>query len=69
MCILVSVLLLYSVTHMPSHSVPLLWEKIGRVVKWAKLAIKSHSMPLWWEKIGKVANQAKLAILSHSEIL
>ena len=46
----------------PSHSEPLRWEKIGKVVNRVKLAILSHSEPLQWEKIGKVANQAKLAI-------
>ena len=51
------------------HSEPLQWEKIGKVVNHAKLAIPSHSEPLQWEKIGKVANQAKLAVLSHSEPL
>ena len=61
MCILV--------IHMLSHSVPVLWEKIGRVAKWAKLAIPSHSVPPWWEKIGKATNQAKLAVPSHSEPL
>ena len=40
-----------------SHSEPLRWEKIQKVVNGAKLAILSHSEPLWWEKIGKVANQ------------
>ena len=40
-----------------SHSEPLHWEKIGKVVNQAKLAIPSHSEPLQWEKIGKVANQ------------
>ena len=53
----------------PSHSGPLRWEKIGKVVNQAKLAIPSHSEPLRWEKIGKVANQVKLAVLSHSEPL
>ena len=52
-----------------SHSEPLWWEQIGKVVNWEKLAISSHSEPLQWEKIGKVANQAKLAIPSHSEAL
>ena len=61
MCILV--------IHMLSHSVPLLWEKIGKVVKWVKLGIPSHSTPHQWEKIGKVVEQAKLAILSHSVLL
>ena len=51
----------------PSHSEPLQWEKIGKVVNRAKLAVPSHSEPLWLEKIGKVANQAKLAISSHLE--
>ena len=50
-----------------SHSESLWWEKIGKVVNWAKLAILSHSGPLRLEKIEKVANQVKLAILSHSE--
>ena len=53
----------------PSHSEPLQWEKIGKVVNRAKLAIRSHYEPLRWEKIGKVVNQAKLAIPSHSEPL
>ena len=53
----------------PSHSEPLWWEKIGKVVNWVKLAIPSHSEPLRWGKIGKVANRAKLAIQSHSEPL
>ena len=30
----------------PSHSEPLQWEKIGKVVNQAKLAILSHSEPL-----------------------
>ena len=37
-----------------SHSEPLQWEKIEKVVNQAKLAILSHSVPLQWEKIGKV---------------
>ena len=45
-----------------SHSEPLHWEKIGKVVNQGKLAFQSHSELLWWEKIGKVANQMKLAI-------
>ena len=53
----------------PYNSEPLWWEKIGKVVNQAKLAIPSHSEPFWWEKIEKVANWAKLAILSHSEPL
>ena len=61
MCILVSVLLLYWVTHMPSHSVPLLWEKIGKNANRVKLAIPILSELFWWEKIGEVANEAKLA--------
>ena len=52
-----------------SHSEPLRWEKIGKVVNQEKLAIPSHSEPLWWEKIGKVANWAKLAVPSYSELL
>ena len=36
-----------------SHSKPLGWEKIGKVMNQTKLAIQSHSEPLWWEKIGK----------------
>ena len=55
--------------HKMSHSEPLRWEKIGKVVNWVKLAIPSHSEPLRWEKIGKVANWVKLAVLSHSEPL
>ena len=39
-----------------SHSEPLWWEKIGKVVNQAKLAVPSHSEPLQWEKIGKVVN-------------
>ena len=31
-----------------SHSEPLWWEKIGKVVNWAKLAVLSHSEPLQW---------------------
>ena len=50
-----------------SHSEPLQWEKIGKVVNRTKLTIPSHSEPLWWENIGKVVNGAKLAIPSHSE--
>ena len=46
-----------------SHSEPLRWEMIGKVVNWR------NSEPLQWEKIGKVVNQAKLAVLSHSEPL
>ena len=46
-----------------SHSEPLWWEKIGKVVNQAKLDVQSHSEQLWWEKIGKVANQVKLAVL------
>ena len=38
----------------PSHSEPLRWEKIGKVVNQAKLAVSSHSERLWWEKIGKL---------------
>ena len=52
----------------PSHSEPLQWEKIGKVVNRAHLAVPSHSEPLWWEKIGKVANQQNWpfqVILSH----
>ena len=49
-----------------SHSEPLWWKNIGKVVNWAKLAIPSHSEPLWWEEIGKVANRAKLAIPSRA---
>ena len=52
-----------------SHSGPLWWEKIGKVVNRAKLAIPGHSEPLQWEKVGKAANQAKLAILSHYQPL
>ena len=52
-----------------SHSKPLWWEKIGKVVNQAKLAVLSHTESLRWEKIGKVTNQAKLAVLSHSEPL
>ena len=52
-----------------SHSGPLWWEKIGKVVNWVKLLIPSHSEPLWWEKIGKVTNQGKLAVPRHSEPL
>ena len=51
---------------MPSHSVPLQWEKIGKVANWVKLAIPSQSEPLRWEQIGKVANWAKLAVPSDS---
>ena len=47
---------------MPGHYVPLLWEKIGRVAKWAKLAILSHSEPLRWEKFGNVVNVVKVVI-------
>ena len=49
-----------------SHSALLQWEKIGKVAKWAKLAVPSHSVLFWWEKIGKVAKWTKLTILSHS---
>ena len=35
----------------PSHSEPLRWEKIGKVVNQVKLAIPSHYEPLWWEKL------------------
>ena len=52
-----------------SHFEPLQWEKIGKVVNWAKLVIPSHSELLQWEKIEKVVNHVKLAILSHSEPL
>ena len=48
---------------------PCQWEKIGKVVNQAKLAILSHSEPLQWKKIGKVANWVKLTIPSHSEPL
>ena len=47
-----------------SHSEPLQWEKIGKVVN-----ALSHSGLLQLEKIGKVANWAKLAVPSHSEPL
>ena len=40
----------------PSHSKPLLWEKIGKVANQMKLAVPE---PLQWEKIGKVATQTK----------
>ena len=53
----------------PSHSEPLGWEKIGKVVNQVKLAVPSHSEQLRWEKIGKVVNWVKLEILSHSEPL
>ena len=43
------------------------WEKIGKDVNHAKLAVPNHSEPLQWEKIGKVANQVKVAAPSHSE--
>ena len=33
-----------------SHSEPLLWKKIGKVVNQAKLAIPSHSELHQWEK-------------------
>ena len=52
----------------PSHSEPLRWEKIGKVVNRVKLPFPSHTEPLQWEKIGKVANEVKLpvpVILSH----
>ena len=52
-----------------SHSEPLWWENVGKVVNWAKLAVQSHFEPLQWEKIGKVVNWAKLAVQSHSEPL
>ena len=48
----------------PSHSVPLWWEKIAKVVNRAKF---EKIFPVWWEKIGKVANRAKLAVLRNSE--
>ena len=48
----------------PSHSEPLWWEKIGKVLNLAKLAVPSDSEPLWWGKIGKVLNWAKIG---HSE--
>ena len=50
----------------PSQSELLWWEKIGKVVSWAKLAIPSESELLRWKKIGKVVNQAKKAVPSHS---
>ena len=50
-----------------SHSDPLCWEKIGKVVNQMKLAVPSHSEPLGWEKIGKVTNWVKLPVPSHSE--
>ena len=37
-----------------SHSEPLQWGEIGKVVNQVKLAILSHSEPLQWEKIGKL---------------
>ena len=52
----------------PSHSEPLWWEKIGKVVNQVKLAVLSHSEPLWWEKIGKAVNWGNWpfrVILSH----
>ena len=52
---------------LPSHSEPLRWQKIRKVVNRAKFDFPSHTEPLWWEKIGKVPNWAKLAIPSHSE--
>ena len=52
----------------PSDSEPLWWEKIEKVVNWAKLATLSDSDLLRCKKIGKVANWPKLAIPSDSEL-
>ena len=52
-----------------SHSEPLQWEKIGKVVNQAKLDVESHFEPPQWVKFGKVVNRAKLLIPSHSEPL
>ena len=35
----------------PSHSEPLWWEKIGKVLNQAELAVLSDSEPLRWEKM------------------
>ena len=47
-----------------SHSEPLQWEKIGKVVNRVKLAIPSHSEPLRWENIGKSCESGEIG---HSE--
>ena len=36
------------------HSETLQWEKIGKVVNWAKLAIPSHSEPLSGKRLEKL---------------
>ena len=42
--------------------ISLVWEKIGKSVKWPKLRILNHCGPLWWEKIGKSVKWSKLSI-------
>ena len=50
-------------------STSLWWEKIGKIVKHAKLAVPSDFGQLWWEKIAKVAKCAKLSVLSDFGLL
>ena len=47
-----------------SHSEPLQWEKIGKVVNRVKLAVLSHSEPL---TVGKDWKSCKLGEIGHSE--